>query len=198
MLREGDVFAGVCQSFCSRGGGVHGWSQVPSGGVRPRSLLGGSMPGPRSHLGVGYTRSVGYTREGGYTRGVGIQGLGIPGGCKWVYQGLGIHRIWVRLASGRYESYWNAFLSSTRYYLCTYNEQFKDSQRGAVLFIQVPDVWLRAVCSQRPQLPESAQIFNISEKESQLLLVASNNKLPTLWSKVSIKCFLKSNEPVHR
>ena len=67
-----------------------------------------------------------------------------------------------------------------------------------LIFYQVPDVWLRAVSSQRPQLPEPSQIFTISERESQLMLVESNNKLPTLWRKISIKCIPKSSESVHR
>ena len=44
-LREGNVFTGVCQSFCPHRGGGYAWSQVPSGG----GLVG--MPGSRSLLG---------------------------------------------------------------------------------------------------------------------------------------------------
>ena len=71
---------------------VHGEGVYMPG---PRSLLGVCVPCPGPLLGGGYAWSqvpsggrvyhgVGVPGRVGIPEGVGIQGLGIPGGCRWV------------------------------------------------------------------------------------------------------------------
>ena len=110
-LREGNVFTGMSQSFCSQGGKIgHHWSQVPAcslvpcpfGGkvtLVPCSFWGVGYPGGRITGGVGCT-GVGYPRKDSILKGVGylggrifrgrVSGVGYPAGGR-VYKRGGMH-----------------------------------------------------------------------------------------------------------
>ena len=111
-LGQGNIITGVCQSFCP-GVGVGelcmmslpvwlpGPIHIPSGGC--------SVPGPMFLLGV----SV----QGAYVLGVSVQGVSVQVGLR--PGGVLVQRVSLRdlpdrplctVKSGRYASYWNAFL----------------------------------------------------------------------------------------
>ena len=109
-MREGNVFTGVCQSFCPQGRSgyprFHILSAVGTSG--PMSFMGWVSLDTRS-LPLGWV----FPRGGGYVQGVGMsKGVGTPPtdmrpvGEEWVP--IGYHGI--QSAYGRYLSYWNAFL----------------------------------------------------------------------------------------
>ena len=88
-LGQGNIFSSVCQEFCSQGRGVPGqvppWAGTPQAGT---PLEAGAPPG-QVHPQAGTSRWAG-TPLGGTTR---------SSAC-WE----------IRATSGRYASYWNAFL----------------------------------------------------------------------------------------
>ena len=93
-MQEGNVFRGVCQSFCSHGvggyasfyvssGGGYAWFHIPSGV---------DMPGSRSLLGMVGTSRCWYVQQGmsrrmGMSRGEGV----FPGRQGWVSPGKGVY-----------------------------------------------------------------------------------------------------------
>ena len=122
-LEEGNIFTGVCRSFSPwREGewvGISGPMSFLGGISGTRSLLGG-ISGTRSLLGGGWDvqGDFPFTYPGvGYVQGVEMsKGWVCPGGgyvggwvCpKYLPCSSLDNGIW--LASGRYASYWNAFL----------------------------------------------------------------------------------------
>ena len=121
---EGHVFTGVCLSTlgggmrgCSGGvcmvapGGVHGCSRgacvvAPGGGICG-FLRGACMVFPGGHAWL--------LPEGGHA-------WLLPGVCAWFFQGGAcVGNDEIRSMSGRYASYWNAFLFLTEIYLSLSN-----------------------------------------------------------------------------
>ena len=103
-LGQGNIFRSVCQEFCPRGGGCAWRGGVRQGGMHGGGgacMAGGHMHGRGVHAWQGVCMAGGYVWQGG------MHGMGacVAGGMhSWYYE--------TRSISGRYASYWNAFLLS--------------------------------------------------------------------------------------
>ena len=89
-MQEGNVFRGVCQSFCSHGVGGYAWFYVSSGGGYAWFHIpsGVDMPGSRSLLGMVGTSRCWYVQQG-MSRRMGMSSRGCPGG--WVCPEEGVY-----------------------------------------------------------------------------------------------------------
>ena len=119
VVCEGYVFTGVCHSFCSQGGGVRGF--IPGGmhgfirgacvvlfGGACMVLFGGACVVLFGGV-CGFIRGVCVVLFGGHAwfYSGGMRGF-IGGGMRGFSSFFGYNEIWSM--SGRYASYWNAFL----------------------------------------------------------------------------------------